>query len=418
MAGSVLAGMTWSIGSLIAFRVLQGVGAGLILPVGQTILAQAAGPQRMGRVMSVIGVPMMLGPVLGPVLGGWLVDDVSWRWIFYVNIPIGAIVLPLALKVLPADRPRPTERLDWLGLAVLSPGLAAFVYGLAETSSAGGIGALKALLPMIVGIALIAAFVLHATKKSNALLDVRLFAKRSVGAAAGTTMLFAIAFFGAALLLPLYFQIARGESALQAGLLIVPQGLGAALMMPFAGRATDRTGAGRIVIGGLIVGVIAMLSLTQVGAHTSYLLIEATLFVMGLGLGATMMPAMAAAYQTLTHAQVARATSALNIIQRVGGSIGIALLSVVLSNAFSANLRASGGANGLAAAQSVPPGAREHVAPLLAAAFGHTFWWALALLACSIIPALFLSRKPLPAATESAHSDVAQVEEPRVLVEA
>jgi EmrB/QacA subfamily drug resistance transporter len=393
LVGSALSGAAWSANSLIFFRVLQGIGGGMIMPAGITMLTQAAGPARVGRVMSVIGIPMMLGPVFGPVLGGWLVDDVSWRWIFYVNVPIGAIVLPLAMRLLPPDRPEPSERLDWLGLAILSPGLAAFVYGLAETSSSGGIGAAQALVPMIAGLGLIIAFVVRARRVEGALLDVRLFGTRSVGAAAGTTVLFGMAFFGTALLLPLYFQVVRGESALSAGLLIAPQGLGAALMMPFAGRMTDRTGPGRVVLGGLGVTLVAMLSLTQVGANTSYVLLGLTLFVMGLGLGATMMPAMSAAYQTLTRAQVARATSGLSIIQRVGGSIGVALLSVVLTRQFTAHLAPIGGKTGLAAAQSVPAAARAHVTPILAAAFGHTFWWALALVGCALVPAAFLSRK-------------------------
>jgi EmrB/QacA subfamily drug resistance transporter len=349
------------------------------------------------------------------VLGGWLVTDVSWRWIFYVNVPVGMIVLPLAWRVLATDRPQPTQRLDWVGLTMLSPGLAAFVYGLAETSSNGGIGAVQAFVPMLAGLGLIVAFVIHALRKQGALLEVRLFRRRSVSAAAGTTMLFGMAYFGAALLLPLYFQLARGESALNAGLLIAPQGLGAALMMPFAGRATDRTGPGRVVLGGLLITIIAVFSLTQVGAHTSFVLIEITLLVMGLGLGATMMPAMAAAYKTLNRSQVARATSSLNIIQRVGGSIGIALISVVLTHQFTEHLAPIAGKTGLAAAQNVPAGARAHVAPILAAAFGHSFWWALILLACALVPAAFLLRQRPP--TLASDPPASTPIEPRVLVE-
>ena len=416
LAGSALSGAAWSADSLIVFRVLQGIGGGMILPVGITMLTQAAGPDRVGRVMSVVGIPMMLGPVFGPVLGGWLVTDVSWRWIFYVNVPVGMIVLPLAWRVLATDRPQPTDRLDWLGLTMLSPGLAAFVYGLAETSSHGGVGAPQAFIPMLAGLGLIVAFVIHALRKRGALLDVRLFRRRSVSAAAGTTMLFGMAYFGAALLLPLYFQLARGQSALNAGLLIAPQGLGAALMMPFAGRATDRTGPGRVVLGGLLITIIGVFSLTQVGAHTSFVLIEITLFVMGLGLGATMMPAMAAAYKTLNRSQVARATSSLNIIQRVGGSIGIALFSVVLTHQFTQHLAPIAGKTGLAAAQNVPAGARAHVVPILAAAFGHTFWWALILLACALVPAAFLLRQSPPAPDPGPPASAPA--EPRVLIEA
>src|SRR5689334_13493371 len=130
LAGSTLCGLAWSTGSLIAFRVLQGFGGGMIMPIGQAILAQAAGPQRMGRVMSVIGVPTLLGPILGPVIGGLIVDNFSWRWIFFVNLPVGAVALILAARTLPAaDAGRTRPRLDVPGLLLLSPGLAALVYG-------------------------------------------------------------------------------------------------------------------------------------------------------------------------------------------------------------------------------------------------------------------------------------------------
>src|SRR3954451_23048871 len=143
LAGSALSGAAWSAGSLIAFRVLQGLGGGMLMAAGMTILTRAAGPQRVGRVMAIIGVPMLLGPILGPILGGWLVDDVSWRWIFFINVPIGIVALVLSLRVLAKDQPQPAERLDVLGLALLSPGLALMIYGLAESASSGGFGATK-----------------------------------------------------------------------------------------------------------------------------------------------------------------------------------------------------------------------------------------------------------------------------------
>src|SRR6266581_3654820 len=143
LIGSALAGAAWSLPSLIAFRVLQGLGAGMILPVGQTILAQAARPERMGRVMSVIGVPMLLAPVFGPVLGGAIVDSVSWRWIFLINLPIGAAAVLAAWKLLPEARPQLGQRLDLRGLALLSPGIAIFLYGLAQAGNQGGFTATR-----------------------------------------------------------------------------------------------------------------------------------------------------------------------------------------------------------------------------------------------------------------------------------
>src|SRR5919198_244937 len=128
--GSALSGLAWSAESLIFFRVLQGFGGGMIMPAGMTILTRAAGTDRVGRVMAVIGIPMLLGPIFGPILGGWLVDDFSWRWIFFINLPIAVVALALAQRVLPRDVPKHDERLDWVGLVLLSPSLAPHIYGL------------------------------------------------------------------------------------------------------------------------------------------------------------------------------------------------------------------------------------------------------------------------------------------------
>src|SRR5438093_6015382 len=162
LIGSVLAGAAWSLPSLIGFRVLQGLGAGMILPVGQTILAQAAGPERMGRVMSVIGVPMLLAPVFGPVLGGAIVGQWSWRWIFFINLPVGVAAVVAAHRLLPDARPQLGQRLDLRGLALLSPGIALFLYGMSEAGNRGGFGSVRTVAFGAAGIALVAVFVWHA----------------------------------------------------------------------------------------------------------------------------------------------------------------------------------------------------------------------------------------------------------------
>src|ERR1700754_1547245 len=161
VAGSALSGLAWSAETLIAFRILQGLGGGMLMPAGMTILTRAAGPQRVGRVMAIMGVPMLLGPILGPILGGWLVDDVSWRWIFFINLPIGLFALFFSLRVLPKDEPQPSERLDVLGLVLLSPSLALMIYGLAQTNT-HGFGSAAVLVPALVGLVLMIGFVRHA----------------------------------------------------------------------------------------------------------------------------------------------------------------------------------------------------------------------------------------------------------------
>jgi EmrB/QacA subfamily drug resistance transporter len=407
MAGSALCGLAWSAPSLIAFRVLQGLGGGMIMPVGMTILAQAAGPARMGRVMSVVGVPMVLGPVLGPALGGLLVDHAGWRWIFFVNLPVGVVALAMSLRRLPADAPRPGERLDVRGLALLSPGLAALVFGLSETASAGGLGSPKAWGGLLGGLVLISAFVLHALRRRlQPLIDLRLFRTRGFSAAAATTFLLGTAVFGAMILLPLYFQVVRGHGALGAGLLVAPQGLGAAAAMPIAGRLTDRIGARWVVLAGVCAALLGTAPLTALGPHTPLPWLALTLVVRGVGIGGAMMPAMAAAYATLSRDAVPRATSALNIVQRVGGSVGTAVLAVILQSRIQAAIPGAAGAGG--GIEGLPSGVRTQVAGKLARAFSETFWWALGLTALALLPAALLARRaptPLPEPADPAREE-------------
>ena len=396
LGGSALSGLAWSAGSIIVFRVLQGLGGGMIMPAGMTILTRAAGPQRIGRVMSIIGVPMLLGPILGPILGGWLVADVSWRWIFFINVPIGFVALALASRILPRDVAAQDQKLDYVDFLLLSPGLALAIYGLAETNSAGGFGSAKVLGPLLAGIALLAAFVWHALRATAPLVDLRLFKDRTFAMSSTMLVLVVISVFGSFLLLPLYFQTVRGESALQAGLLLAPQGLGAMIAMPLAGVLSDRTGPGKIVPFGLLAIIGAVLWLTQIGPDTSYVGTSVDLFVFGFGMGFTMMPTFTGAMQSIRREAVARASTALNILQQTGASIGTAVLTVILASALADRLGAGASIGGNGA---VPAAARHHVASLQAAAFGHTFWWALALLLAALVfSAALPKRKPANAA--------------------
>jgi EmrB/QacA subfamily drug resistance transporter len=383
VATSALCGAAWSAESLIAFRCLQGLAGGMIMPIGMITLAQAAGPQRVGRVMSVVGVPMLLGPALGPFIGGLIVTDLSWRWIFYVNLPIGLFGLVLAARLLPSGRAvgrfAGPASLDWPGLLMLSPGVALVVFGLSEVSTHGSVTVAR-LLPVLVGLVLVGLFAVRGWRVRAPLVDVRLFEHRGFTAAGVTVFLVGASLFGALLLLPLYFQIARGLTPLQAGALIAPQGAFAAIGMNRAGRLTDRVGGGPVVLAGLVVLLLGTVAFTQVRAGTPVWLLEVALAVRGLGLGFTMMPAMAAAYATLERPQVPRATPLLNVLQRVGGSLGTAVLAVVLQHELTARAGGSGS---------------------VAAAFAHTYWWVQAATALALVPALVLARTQRVAARQA-----------------
>lgn len=371
-AGSALCAAAWNVESLVAFRVLQGVGGGMTLPIGQMMLARAAGPQNMGRVMSIIGVPIVLAPVLGPVLGGWLLDAFGWQWIFLINVPIGVLAVALGLRRLPHSAPARAEAgpLDVAGLALLATGLPLFVYGLAEFGTEGTLAASRVWLPLVLGTALVAFFVRHALRVTRPLLDVRLFANRAFSAAALTTFSLGGALFGAMLIMPLYYQLVRGEDALTTGLLLAPQGVGAGLAMFLSGRLTDRVGGGTVAVLGIAITATSTIPFAFIGASESYWLLSAFLVLRGFGIGTAIMPAMSAAYAVLTPAEITNATPQLTVLQRVGGSVGTAILSVVLANQLD--------------------GARTPAAG--AAAFGTTYWWALAVTLVAAAPALVLVR--------------------------
>jgi len=392
--GSVMSGLSWSAPSLILFRVLQGIGGGMIMPAVMTIMTQKAGPHRMGRVMGVLGVPMLIAPIVGPILGGWLVDDVSWRWIFFINLPIGIIAFILGRIVLEPDRPQPTHRLDWLGMLLLSPGLALFIFGLAESSSYG-FGSLRSWGPTAAGLVLIAGFFAHSWRTDAPLIDIRTFTHSRAGAAAGVFTLFAISFFGALLLIPLYYQSVRGASALDAGLLLAPQGLGAMVTMPLAGKLTDKYGPNYLPAAGIPLLVIGMAPFAFVTATTSYVLLCGFSVVLGLGMGLSMMPTMTAAMQAVPPAAIARTSTAMNIIRQGGASIGTAVLSVILASAIKTNFHSVAGVHagggGFAALQKLSGAQHAAISAPLARSFASTFVWAIVLLGVAFVPALAMA---------------------------
>ena len=421
--GSTLCAMAGTIEALIGFRVLQGLGGGMLMPLGMTIMTRAAGPARMGRLMAILGVPMLLGPIFGPILGGWLIENYSWHWIFLINVPIGAVAIVYAWRVLASDRPEPSESFDWIGMALMSPGLALFLYGVSSIPGEGTIFSAKVLVPGIIGLLMVVGFVFWSFKPEHPLLDLRLFKNRNLTVSTITMFLFAAAFFGGLLLVPTYFQQVRGETALQAGWLMAVQGLGAMITMPIAGALMDKLPVGRIVPIGLVGIIGGMFALTQLTATTPYTFILPVLFVMGLGMGATMMPLMTSALKTLTSHEVARGSTLLNISQQIASSIGVATMSVVLTNALSSDPLLTqaqgyreategvtdpaelGGilaqfpdvaaivtpfADDVAAASAALMAA---VSEAMASAFATTFWVAAILLSLTLIPAWFLPRK-------------------------
>ena len=376
--GSVACGLSSSLVALVVFRILQGIGGGMIMPLAQLIMAQVAGPKRMGRVMGVVSMPAMLAPIFGPVIGGLILQNLHWSWIFFVNGPIGVLAFVLAWRMLPDTDSGEAGPLDRLGLVLLPIGSAIGIYGISKIGSGSAIGSAGVLIPIVLGVVMGGLFVLHALRIERPLLDVRLYKNRVFAGASLTTFGLGAALFGAMILVPLYYQTVRGYSVIDTGLLNGPQGIGALIAMPIAGRLTERFGGGRIAIAGVLVLSLSTLPLAFVGAHTSVVLISLVLVVRGLSIGFSFMPAMTAAFSVMRPDQLSDATPQLNVVMRLGSAIGVAVLAVVLQRA----------------------SVHAHGAVGLGHAFAHTYWWGLGIAVFSLVPCLLLLRAENPKQTE------------------
>jgi EmrB/QacA subfamily drug resistance transporter len=373
LAGSVLSGAAWNIGALIGFRVLQGIGGGLMLPLLTTLIMQASGGRQLGRLMATVSLPVAVVPILGPVISGLIISNASWRWIFFVNVPMCVAGIIFAWRGLAGHPhgPDAPPRLDLVGLVLLCPALAGLLYGLAQVSSSDGFGHLRVLVPLLAGAVLLAAFALHALRtRGEPLVDLRLFRSRAFTGASVLMFLAGLSIYGAMLIIPLYFQQARGYSALASGLLLVPQGVGSILPRTIVGKLTDRLGPRPVSVAGIVLTIIGTIPFALASAHTSIGILAAALFVRGAGLGAATISLMAGAFQGLDRADVPHASSLTRIMQQVGGAFGAAVLVVILSSQAAAHF--AGGASGLASA------------------FAATFWWTTGFAVLAAVPALLL----------------------------
>ena len=413
--GSMLCALAPNILALIVFRVVQGLGGGMLVPLSFVILTHEAGPKRVGRLMAVGGIPILLGPIGGPILGGWLIGAFGWESIFLINLPVGVAALVLAAIVFPKDRPAPTEKLDIVGVLLLSPGAATFLAGVSSIPGRHTVLDPYVLIPGIIGGVLIVAFIWHDWHRAeHPLLDLRLFKNRVVTQANITLLVFSGAFVGTGVLLPSYFQLVLHQTPMQSGMRMVPVGIGAVLTMPLAGSFTDKHGSGRVVLVGLPLMAAGLGIFTfGVSRQADYVpMLLVGLLIMGMGIGCTTTPISATVLQSLPHHQIARGTTLMTVNQQVGGSIGAAFMAVILTNEFNRNdtILAANKLTALqqdAARRGVPvdpsaiprqalaPDFASHVLHGLSHAYTAVFVLAVVLIASTIIPAAFLPKKPM-----------------------
>lgn len=328
---SVLCALAPTIGWLIALRVLQGMSAGLLIPAGQTILGQAVGPGRLGRVMSILGVAVTAAPAIGPVLGGIVVAVAAWPWLFLLNVPIGIAGLALGWRYIPRGTPEDVGPLDRRGLAMLTIGLPLAVYGVTAFGQRQTLVDARVLIPLLAGLVALAAYARHGGSAPRPVLDLTLFRNRRYAAATVTAGFTGAALFGAGLLFPLYFQIGRGDGTIQTGLLLISLSIGTIVMLPYSGRLVDRYGGGPVSVAGGVLSVLTTIPFVLLDTHAADLGIQALLLLRGAAIALAVVPAGTAAYKAVTVAQLPDATTQVNILQRLGGALGGAIFAVVLA---------------------------------------------------------------------------------------
>jgi EmrB/QacA subfamily drug resistance transporter len=388
--GSALSGLAWNFASLVSFRALQGAAAGLITPLVQTMLVRAAGREKLGRVITIVTIVSLFPPIAGPVVAGLILAKASWRWIFYVNVPICVAAIVLAWMFVPRPQARPqgqaAGRLDVTGFLLLSPALVAILYGLSRAATGNGFASAGVLVPLAVGVVLAAGYLSHSLRRpGRSLVDLRLFRIRSFAAPGGVLFFSGLSLYAAMFLLPLYYQELRGQDALAAGLLLAPQGLGALLSRP-VGPIVDKIGARRVVLAGICLCALGTVPYIFAGAHTSEVLLGCALVVRGFGLSGANIAVVTGAFRDVPGPSVPDGATITRVLLQVGGSFGTAVLAVILVKA--------GGST--------------------VTAFHVAFGWAVGLTALALIPALLMPaarpRRPGPATAATPQAQSARLD--------
>lgn len=332
IVGSIASACAWDIGSLITFRAFQGFGGGLIVALMQTLAMQVAGGSS-GVLVAAISVPMAIAPILGPVVGGLVINAWGWRWMFLINVPLIALAIGASWRLLHTPPP-PTgakARLDVIGLGLITPGLVLALFGLSRSAQAG-FGHVAVIVPIVAGLVLLAGFVWWALRRGGAaLVNVRLLGHRSLAAATAVFVTLGVTMYATMFLLPLFWQLLKGYSPLEAGLLLIPQGVGALVVRTFIGKIVDRHSPRLITALAFLLTAAATVPFAFATHSWSNWVLCVVLFVRGFGMGSLMIPAMAVSYQDVSTAQYPDATMLTRIAQQLGASFGTAIVAVALA---------------------------------------------------------------------------------------
>ena len=328
--GSLLCGCAQTIGQLIAFRVIQGVGGGMLTPVGLAMLFRAFPPAERARAATLIMIPTLAAPALGPVLGGLIVTNISWRWIFLVNVPIGMVALWFGWRYLQEHKHPATGRFDIAGFILSASALALIVYTLSEGPHSGWSSPLVVTCGVI-GVTAAVAMTVVELRIPSPMLDLRLLHNRMFRQCNLVGLFSMASFLGVTFVMPLYLQLLRGMTPLASGLTTFPQAFGIMISSVIAGRLYARIGPRRLMSGAFLAAALAIALYTTLGLHTSLWLIRGLMFGRGLCMGFAFVPMQAASYATIDPAQNGRAASIFSTQRQVGVSLGVAIVASILA---------------------------------------------------------------------------------------
>lgn len=373
--GSVLCSLAQTPEQLIVYRVIQGLGGGMVSPIGMAIVFRLAPPGKTGAVMGTLGIPMMLGPASGPILSGWLVEYVSWHWIFLINLPIGIIAILVGLKYLPNLERKEVPALDFLGMFLAPVAFAMLAYGVNE----GGTdwSSPRTITGLAVGGAALLVFIAVELRHRQPLLELRAFGSTDFTRGILASWLMQIALFGSFLFIPLYLQYIKQYGPLESGLILLPQVFASGILMPISGRLYDKLGARPLVMTGLAVIAAGLYLFSRVGPDTPLGYILVSLFVLGAGMGMSMMPLNTHVLQAAPRHLVNRVTPLTTAAQQVMVSFAVAGLTGYWTSRQTDYMAEPGTVPGAAMAE----------------AFGDTFLLAACIAAAGFLLALAL-RKP------------------------
>ena len=333
LVGSALCGLSQSMLELILFRALQGIGGGGLIVGAQAIIGDVVSPRERGRYQGFFGAVFGVASVAGPLLGGFFVQHLTWRWIFYVNLPIGALALVVIAAVLPAAGARRQHAVDWLGTALMTGGVSCLILFLSLGGTTQPWGSPQSLALAAGGVVLTTAFVLAERRAAEPILPLRLFSNRVFAVSSAIGFIVGFGMFGAITFLPLFLQVVNGASATGSGLELLPLMAGVLLTSIVSGQVIAHTGRYKpFPIAGTLVMAAGFVLLAQMDAGTGTLQRSVSMLVLGLGLGMTMQVLVLAVQNAVDYADLGTATSGATFFRSIGGSFGVAIFGAIFSN--------------------------------------------------------------------------------------